>query len=382
MPQNQRRILALATNPVDGASTRYRVVQWANHLAAAGFELRLEPFYSSRASHVVYRRGRFFAKLLYFAAGVGRRLRVLLQLSRRVDIVLIHRELFPLGWLLMINRLRRFRGTVIYDYDDAMFLPQRRGRGALEWLERLETPRRLMALSDVVFAGNPFLAEYARKYAEHVVLLPTCIDTDRFRPLTHRVRGERLVVGWIGSHSTSKYIETLVPALERVAASIPFELYLVGCSVAVKSRAFSVVQKEWTLQREVEDFQRCDVGVYPLWDDDWSRGKSGFKAIQFMACGVPVVASGVGVTREIITDGRNGLIATTEDDWAEKLTRLLSEGSLRLSLGEQGLRTVEQRYSIRANAPTLIAAITEGIDRRSPVLQKPAADPGDAAQAV
>lgn len=347
---------------MDGASTRFRVLQWQPHLALAGFDLHLESFFSNAASNVMYTPARPVAKLLHLLRGVVRRCRVLMRLSRAADVVFVHRETFPLGWPLLLNRLKRFRGVMVYDYDDAMFLPQRAHRGVIARLERLDTPSRLMAMSDIVLAGNPFLAAYARQYSENVVLLPTCIDTDRFRP-GRQSSGHRLVVGWIGSHSTSKYIETLMPALERVAAAVSFELYVVGCSNTLRGQGISIVQRPWALEREVEDFQQCDVGIYPLWDDDWSRGKSGFKAIQFMACGVPVVASGVGVTQQIIEDGRNGFIAMTPDDWVGKLTRLLSDAAERRALGDEGRRTIEAHYSVRANAPILIGALRSALDR-------------------
>lgn len=355
--------MALATNPVDGASTRFRVVEWKEHLARAGFDVKLESFYSGAASRVIYQRRRRFAKLFYLTTGLLRRVRVLLTLANTADVVFVHREAFPLGWPLLLGRLRRFRGAIVYDYDDAMFLPQRRGRGILEWLERLDTPRRVIAMSHVVLAGNPFLAAYAQRYSKHVVLLPTCIDTDRFKPAIRERSGTRPIVGWVGSHSTSKYIETLMPVLERVAAAIPFDLYVVGCSSALKALGVSIIQKPWSLDREVEDFQRCDVGVYPLWDDDWSHGKSGFKAIQFMACGVAVLASGVGVTREIIQDGRNGFLATTEDEWVEKLILLLSDQARRNTVACEGRRTIEARYSVSGNAPVLIHAIRDAVER-------------------
>jgi glycosyltransferase involved in cell wall biosynthesis len=351
------RILAIATNPEDGASTRFRILQWASALADANFTLQLEPFYPASASRLVHGRRFGIATLLMLLRASLRRIRLLLRLSASADVLLIHRELFPLGWPVLLNRLRRFRGAILYDYDDAMFLPQRRGRGLLERLERLDTPARLMAMSHVVLAGNPFLAEYAARHARRVVPLPTCIDTERFKPAPRPCSGTAVVLGWIGSHTTSKYLEDLIPALERVAATTPIELYVVGCATPLHPKGVKLVQRDWSLDREVEDFQRCDIGVYPLWDDEWSRGKSGFKAIQFMACGVPVVASGVGVTREIVTHGENGFIASSEEEWVRLLSTLVADGALRRQFGDAGRRRVEERYSVRANAPVLLGAL-------------------------
>ena len=356
------RLLALVTNPPEGASTRFRVLQWKPYLERAGFTLQVQAFYSAVASRIVYQPGRYPAKLAHFVAGAVRRSRAFASAARSADILLIHREAFPLGWRLMFSRVRKFPGPVIYDYDDAMFLPQRQGRGVLSWLERLDTPAEVMALSDAVLAGNSFLADYARRYARQVILLPTCIDTDKFWPSDRLRTSDSCVVGWIGSHSTAKYLQSLLPILERVARGHRFQLYVVGNPTPLDSPGFEITQALWGLEREVEDFRRCDVGVYPLWNDDWSRGKCGFKAIQFMACGVPVVASAVGVNREIIQDGVNGFLAATEEEWVEKLGWLLSDPSLREKLGRTGRETIVERYSLAVHAPTMAAVFRSALE--------------------
>lgn len=363
MRSESLRMRALATNPVDGASTRFRVEQWRSHLHEEGIDLELEPFYPSAASQVVYQDGHTIAKLGHFIKGAARRLDVLRRLPEIADILFVHREIFPLGWPLLLNRLERFPGAIIYDYDDALFVEQRRGRGLLGWLERLDAPSRLMRVSDVVLAGSPFLAGYARRYSDRVTLLPTCIDTDRFRPGEAPRSRDRCVVGWIGSHSTAKYLDSIVPALERAAESASFEVYVVGSPTPIRTRAFPVVRASWELEREVEDFQRCDIGVYPLWDDEWCRGKCGFKAIQFMSCGVPVIAAPIGVTRDIIDAGHNGVLASSAEEWATALVRLISDPGLRHSLGQAGRQTIEQRYSLRAQAPTFTGAVHEATAR-------------------
>ncbi len=360
------RVLALATNPLEGASTRFRVVQWAPRLERAGFRLRLDAFYSAVASRTIYRRGRSAAKAAHFLAGTFRRWRTLAVAGQGADLLLVHRESLPFGWPAFLGRLRAFPGPVVYDYDDAMFLPQREGRGILSRLERLGTPAEVMALSDGVLAGNEFLADYARRHGRRVVLLPTCIDTDKFRPWEGPRPSGRCVIGWIGTHSTAKYLEDLLPLLERVAERYPAILSVIGGATPFRGRALQVIHRPWSLEREVDDFRGCDVGVYPLWDDPWAHGKCGFKAIQFMACGVPVVAAAVGVNREIIEDGVNGFLAATEAEWVEKLGWLLSDPALRDKLGRAGRRTVEERYSLDAHQGTLVGTLRDVLERAEP----------------
>ncbi len=351
------RILALATNPAEGASTRFRVLQWRPYLEQAGFFLMVDTFFTSAGAAVLYQPGRSLSKLAYFLSGAMRRMINLARAFRTADLLFIHREAFPLGRKPFFRKLEKFPGPVVYDYDDAMFLPQRQGRGILAQLEDLETPKEVMGLSAVVLAGNQFLADYARRYAKRVILLPTCIDPDKFRPLHRSSSSERCVVGWIGSHSTAKYLEDLLPVLQRVAGKHRFTLYLVGSPPLPRVWGLEVEQLPWALEREVEDFQHCNVGIYPLWDDPWAQGKCGFKAIQFMACGVPVVAAAVGMNREVIQDGVNGFLAATEAEWEEKLGWLLSDSCLREKLGQAGRRTVEERYSLGVHAPTLLTAL-------------------------
>jgi glycosyltransferase involved in cell wall biosynthesis len=195
-------------------------------------------------------------------------------------------------------------------------------------------------------------------------VIPTCVDTTLFKPGSRPAsyRGDNPVVGWIGSHSTTKYLRGLLPILAQVHRRHPFSLYVVGTDSAVAADGMTVQSARWALDREVADFQRCDVGVYPLWDDRWSLGKCGFKAIQFMACGVPVVAAAVGVNCEIIEDGVNGFLAADEREWAEKLSMLLTDGDLRASMGAAARRTIEDRYSLAINAPRFIAVLNEAAD--------------------
>jgi len=356
--ETMTRILAIATHGEAGPSTRFRVLQWEPFLRQWGCSLSLRAFFSAEMTVAFYQPGRPVAKALEILGGSARRLAALASLSREADIVLVHREIFPLGQRPLWKTLERFSGPIIYDYDDAMFLPQRAGRGMLGWMERVETPQAVMRLCEVVLAGNQFLADYASQHARRVVVLPTCIDTSRFVPQPRpRDDQKKPVVGWIGSYTASKYLRSLVDVLRAVARVAPFHLYVVGCDPLPPIEGVTIEQVEWELGREIQDFQRCDVGLYPLWDDAWAKGKCAFKAIQFMACGAPVVASNVGVNRELIEDGVNGFLASTEEAWVEKLRRVLVDASLRDRLGRAGRHTIETRYALAVHANTLRHAL-------------------------
>jgi len=351
------RILALTTNPIEGASTRYRIHAYIPYLEKQGCTLDLHPFFPSKSLAAVYSSGKLLGKLYYVIEGFQKRL---LRLRRgRYDLVIVHRELFPLGLKVFLHRLRKIGVRVVYDYDDAMFLPQRQGRWLLGKLEDTDSVKEIMALSNLVIAGNDFLAAYARRYTRNVTVLPTAVDTEMFRPRNPSRKVDRCTIGWIGSHTTVKYLYSLRSIFERLAKSHSFELKVVGASFSLSLNGLQVRQQEWSLEREVKDFQSCDIGVYPLWDDDWSKGKCGFKAIQFMAVGVPVIASKIGVNRGIIQDGVNGFLAASEQEWCDKLALLLKNPDLRREIGLAGRKTVEERYSLDVNAPKLLHALQD-----------------------
>jgi len=349
------RILALTTNPIEGASTRYRVLAYIPYLERQGCTIDLHPFFPSKSLAAVYSQGNLLGKLYYVIEGFQKRLSRLR--CHRYDLVIIHRELFPLGMNVFLRRLCKIKARIVYDYDDAMFLPQRQGRWLLGKLENTNSVKEIMTLSNLVIAGNDFLGAYARRYNRNVKVLPTTVDTERFRPRDPSLQTDHCTIGWIGSHTTVKYLYSLRGIFERLARTHSFELKVVGASFSSSVNGLHVRQQGWSLEREICDFQSCDIGVYPLWDDEWSKGKCGFKAIQFMAVGVPVIASEVGVNREIIRDGVNGFLAASEQEWCDKLALLLKDPMLRRKLGSAGRKTVEERYSLDMNAPKLHHAL-------------------------
>ena len=227
-------------------------------------------------------------------------------------------------------------------------------------------------MSRHVIAGNEFLADYARRHNPAVTVIPTAVDTSKFVPRagTTARSAQDLVVGWIGSPTTFPYLQSRSEVLRAVAARHPFTLKVSGAGQPVRLPGVHVQEVPWTLADEVSLFNTCDIGVYPLTDDDWSRGKCGFKAIQCMACGVPVVAAAVGVNREIIQDGVNSFLASTPGEWIEKLGRLLSDADLRSRMSAAGRHTIEARYSLRVTAPRVAAVLAAAMGRAAAAEQR------------
>jgi glycosyltransferase involved in cell wall biosynthesis len=359
------RLLALSPIPVEGAGCRFRIVQYIPALERAGFSVTVEPFFDAAFFNLVYRPGHFAGKLALFLRQSVARLRMLMSRGR-YDAFFVYREAYPFGPALFEALLSR-TAPIIYDFDDAIFLPN--SSEANRFVESLKYPQKVPAIirrSAAVLAGNEYLASYARQYNPAVTVLPTCVDTTVWAPrATPRPAGARLVIGWIGTPTTAAYMKSLGASLARLASRHDFELRVSGSGEPLDFPGVKTVNEPWSLERDVELFNTCDIGVYPLTDDEWAKGKCGFKAIQFMACGVPVVAAAVGVNKEIIEDGVNGFLASSDAEWDEKIGRLLSDADLRRRFADAGRKTIEQRYSLAAHAPKLAALVRGVVDRKT-----------------
>jgi glycosyltransferase involved in cell wall biosynthesis len=364
-PGRRIRVLVLSPIPEEGAGCRFRIAQYIPRLREAGFDVTISSFYTPEFFRLVYRQRHYVRKAITFVGLALRRFRQVLDLGG-YDLVFLYREAIPFGPPI-IESIVASRGLpIVYDFDDAIFLPA--VSDANKAFSFLKNPGRVVEIlrkSRRVIAGNEFLAAYARTHNRSVTVIPTAVDTDRFVPRAGQPEdGARreLVVGWIGTPTTFPYLEGLADVLREVAAKHPFVLKVSGAGRAAHFPGLKVVEVPWSLGDEVSLFNTCDIGVYPLTDDEWAKGKCGFKAIQFMACGVPVVAAAVGVNREIVSDGQNGFLAATPAEWVEKLGRLLSDAALRARLAAAGRRTIVERYSLDVTAPHLAAVLASALE--------------------
>jgi glycosyltransferase involved in cell wall biosynthesis len=232
----------------------------------------------------------------------------------------------------------------------------------LKWFSKTDD---LIRWAKVVTCGNRAIAEYAESKGATTRIIPTVVDTDIFRPV-ERAREDVLVLGWIGTHSTFPYLKTVFPVLQELAKTHRFKLRIVGAGEeSVSIPGVEVENREWKLEREVADFQSFDIGLYPidptLYAEKWAAGKSGFKAIQYMAVGVPFVAAPIGAMAEIGSARVTHLTARTDNEWREALTLLLANPEMRDEMGKAGRRHVVEHYSLPAQAEKLARALRQAV---------------------
>ena len=357
------RVLAIVSSVYDtNPSQRYRIEQWEPLLAARGVEITYRPFESDALHKVLYKPGHLPEKLKHVTEALVRRTRDVRD-ARGFDLVYVLREAALLGPPVFERWLKYMDVPYVFDFDDAVFVPYvSPSNGYLSYLKFPGKTRAICRMAAHVMAGNEYLADYARAVNERVTVIPTTVDTSKYT-VEPRAPNEVPVIGWSGSHSTAPHLSTLKNALRRLAERERFVLRVVGVP-DFKMEGVEVEAMPWRSATEVEDLRPFDVGVMPLPDDKWSRGKCGMKALQYMGLAIPAVCSPVGVNSEIIRDGENGLLATTDDEWVEKLSRLLRSPEERARLGRAGRATLEARYSAAVQAPRVFD-IFESVARRA-----------------
>lgn len=350
------RVLFWSPYPTEGASNRYRIEQYLPYLRKEGIQYTLHSFWSSAAFNVLYKRGRHLRKFCFFILGTASRLADIALLFR-FDLVFIHREACPLGGAFFETFLHVLNKPIIFDFDDALFLPV--SSVSNSFVKRLRRPdkiAKIIGISQHVIAGNPYLAEYASRYNSFVSIIPTSIDTDSYFP-REKPRDGKIVIGWIGSFTTAGFLfmlEDVFRQLSKRFANIQFKI--IGGNLSINGLN-NIINTPWSMKTEKEDLGSIDIGIMPMPENRWTRGKCGFKAVLYMSKGIPCVCSPVGITTEIVIDGKNGFLAKSDSEWIEKLSALIENPVLRNTLALAGRKTAEEKYSVRANANKIIEII-------------------------
>ncbi|HEX6730533.1 MAG TPA: glycosyltransferase family 4 protein [Pyrinomonadaceae bacterium] len=352
------RLLTIVPSTYDTSpGQRFRIEQWEPLLKERGVEVTYQPFESEELNRLLYKPGKLGRKASLVAESFFRRFSVMRSVND-YDVVYVFREAALLGPPIFERWIHNSGVPMVFDFDDAVFVSYRSpSNGYLSYLKFASKTKTICRMAAQVMAGNRYLADYARRVNRCVTIVPTTIDTDKYKFTERKSANGPPTIGWTGSFSTVQHLDTLRPALEKLARQAEFRLRVIG-TPAYEIDGIDVEAMSWQARTEIQDLRDIDIGIMPLPNDAWSKGKCGLKALQFMALGVPTVCSAVGVNTEIIQDGRNGFLAGSEDEWIDKLGRLLRSPELRDSLGRAGRETVEANYSAKVQAPRVYDLLT------------------------
>ncbi|HAR94842.1 MAG TPA: hypothetical protein DCR97_02605 [Deltaproteobacteria bacterium] len=317
------------------AASRYRVLQYLPLLKQAGIDV----------------------DVVEFPKGIAGWARCL-GLVRQTDLVFVQRKRPP---LLIIMLLKGMGKKIVYDFDDAIMFKNSLSSHPYS-LRRKLSFRRMLRFADLVIAGNEFLRSEAMKYSRNIHVLPTPIDIERYSPKSYGPR-DTIHIGWIGDHGSIHYMESYKEVWEELGRRFKNVSLAIICDVFIETQDIPLVRRVWSSEKEVEYLQDLDIGVMPLFDDLWSQGKCGFKIIQYMGVGLPVVCTPVGINRDAVEPGTNGFWAETMSEWVEKLTVLTENAALREKMGRAGRERMLERYTVQACAPLMIEWL-KGVGKR------------------
>jgi glycosyltransferase involved in cell wall biosynthesis len=343
------KILFIASHrPRRSPSQRFRFEQYLDFLKSKGFDYDYSYLISEEDDRMFYQPGNLSRKIYFFLKSVWIRWKDVRRMNN-YDIIFVQREAFMTGSVYFEKRFSQARAKLVFDFDDAIWhLDVSEGNRRFGWLKKPGKTADIIAMSDLVIAGNNYLKRYARQLNDKVVLIPTTVDTSRFVPPSQAKKQEGICIGWSGSHTTIKHFENAIPFLlklkKKFGSLIRFKV------IGDPDYSFPELDIQgiaWTEASEVEELSGIDIGIMPLPDDEWTKGKCGLKGLSYMSLEIPAVMSSVGVNTEIIQDGVNGYLASTEEEWLEKLSKLIESPELRKQLGAAGRKTVVENYSVQ-----------------------------------
>lgn len=343
-----KKLHFLLVYPLNTApSQRFRFEQFFPSLKDLGYSCSVNCFYDKKTFSRLYAEGGklqlTFRMLLCFLRRCGH----LFTLSK-YDCILIQRGAAPFGppifeWVIRFL----YRKPIVYDFDDAIWLqPEEKTSTFSRWVKAYYKVKKICSWSNTVVTGNQYLATYARRFSDRVVVIPTVVDTDNHFVPAPYTPSSKITIGWTGSHTTLPYLEALGPVLRKLQKKFDFELVVIANKPPeFQHLAFRFVP--WSEETEVVALNKIDIGIMPLPDDEWTKGKCGFKAIQYMALAKPVVVSSVGVNNQIVEHGVNGFLSTTEEEWENHLSFLLQNPDKGKEMGRAARFKIDQNYSLK-----------------------------------
>ena len=337
--------------PNRSPSQRFRIEQFFPLLKRNNIQFDYRFLLNERLDRALYSKGKYFEKLFIVLFCVGKLIFDALFIVHKYKYIFVERELIMLG-TPFFEKLFARRSKLIYDFDDALWLLNM--SEANKRFSFLKNPRKIehiIASSKIVVAGNDFLKDYALQFNKDVRVIPTVVDANYYKrshPYIEKLN-KKVCIGWSGSHTTIEHFKTLTPVLKKILDKHKEKVYfkVIGDEYFVESQ-LNIKGIKWDPKTEVYELEEFDIGVMPLPNDQWSKGKCGLKGIIYMAMGIPNIMSTIGVNTSIVESGVNGYLCSSEDQWFETLDLLIEDFILRKEMGENGRKLVETKYSVYA----------------------------------
>ena len=358
-----KKILFIASHRKDRApGQRFRFEQYFDYLESQGFQCELSHIISEKDDKMLYKPGNYFKKFLFIVRAWQKRAKDKAR-AGEFDIIFIAREALLTRSMHFERAFSRSKAKVVFDFDDSIWLTN--VSAANQWFKFLKGPGKtphLIGMADLVTAGNQYLADYARPYNEEIRIVPTTIDTEMYQRI-ELPKQEQVCIGWSGSITTIQHFELALPFLKKIKEKygdkVTFKVIGDG---SYRQEELGIQGLPWTSESEVRELSGIDIGIMPLPDSEWAKGKCGLKGLQYMALSIPTLMSPVGVNTEIIQDGENGYLAKATEEWVEKISALIESPELRQKMGAAARQTVLDKYSVEANKSLYLQCFQEVLD--------------------
>ena len=360
----KKRILVICPFPQDvAAGQRLKYEQYFNYWRENGYDITVSPFMDMPMWKIVYTPGNYAAKILGTLRGYFRRIYDLFRINQ-YDMVYVFMWVTPLGISLFERAVRVLAKRLVYDIEDNVFIRKSNEfNGLVRFLKGAGKARYLTKTADHVITSSPFLNDYCLRINKKkaCTYISSTVDTDRFLPVNPYSNDKKVTIGWTGTFSTKIYLDLLRAVFYELNKRRDFRLRIIG-DFKYELTGIDLEVIRWTKENEVKDLQGIDIGVYPLAQDDWVMGKSGLKAIQYMAFGLPMVATDVGNTSKLIRQHENGWLVKTDKEWVDALEMLIDNPGLRRKMGEDARRTVLKNYSVHLTKSIYLSILNKQFD--------------------
>jgi len=352
-------LFVAAHRPDRSPSQRFRFEQYLNYFKENGFDYDFSHVISEEDDKVLYYPGNYFKKAKI--AKKNYRIRKNdLNHAGDYDLIFVQREAFITGSSYFEKAFAK-KSKLVFDFDDAIWLRDvSQANRKFGWLKNPKKIDKIISVSQLVIAGNNYLAYYAKQFSKNVIVIPTTIDTDYHKKKSVEKKDNRICIGWTGSITTLKHFEYAIPFLKKLKEKYKEKIYfkVIG-EGGYGNDNIEVDSVDWNRDNEISDLSEFDIGIMTLPDDKWAKGKCGLKGLSYMAMEIPTIMSRVGVNAEIIKDGVNGFLATKDEEWIEKISQLIESKELRERIGKVGRKTVEEKYSVNSQKEIYLNAFKE-----------------------